>query len=110
MNDPSIYENHKSLYNNYFSKYENYTIVEKGNFTINNNEYYTNKSFKYPLMNNELDSIKTLLKINKNSYKNNGKIEVLFNNDIIGSIDVYMKKDTKKEKGNLLKKLFDLFS
>ena len=110
LNDPSIYENHKSLYNNYFSKYKNYTIVEKGNFTINNNEYYTSKSFKYPLMNNELDSIKTLLKINKNSYKNNGKIEVFFNNDIIGSIDVYMKKDTKKEKSNLLKKLFDLFS
>ena len=109
LNDNSIYENHKNLYNEYFSKYENYTIVKKGDFSINNSIYYINKSFKYPLKKEEIDSIKTLLKISNNLSSNKkGEIEVYFNNNIIGSIDLYKKNKIKKEKKNLLKKLIDL--
>ena len=109
LNDNSIYENHKNLYNEYFSKYENYIIVKKGDFSINNSIYYINKSFKYPLKKEEIDSIKTLLKISNNLSSNKkGKIEVYFNNNIIGSIDLYKKNTIKKEKKNLLKKLIDL--
>ena len=105
LDDDSIYENHRNLYNEYFSKYKKYIIVEKGEFTINNNLYYINKSFKYPLAESEKNDIKTLMKINNGT----GKVEVYFNNSIIANIDM-SKKTIKKEKKNLLKKFIDLFS
>ena len=89
----------------YFSKYKKYIIVEKGEFTINNNLYYINKSFEYPLAESEKDNIKTLMKINNGT----GKVEIYFNNSIIANIDM-TKKAIKKEKKNLLKKFIDLFS
>ena len=106
LDDSSIYENHKSLYNNYFSKYKNYTIVEKGDFFINNNSYYINKSFKYPLEEFETNDIKTLLKINNGK----GNIEIYFNENIIGKIDLYENNKIKKEKKTPLNKIIDLFS
>jgi len=106
LDDSSIYENHKSLYNNYFSKYKNYTIVEKGDFFINNNSYYINKSFKYPLEEFETNDIKTLLKINNGK----GNIEIYFNENIIGKINLYENNKIKKEKKTPLNKIIDLFS
>ena len=110
LDDPSIYENHKNLYNEYFSKYENYTIVEKGKFNINNINYRINSSFKYPLSKSELDNIKTLVKIDNNLYsKNSGSVEIYFNNEIIGRVDISKNISNKKEKKNLLQKFINLF-
>lgn len=108
LDDPSIYENHKSLYNEYFSIYENYTIVEKGNFNINNTNYKINSNFKYPLSKNEINNIKTLVKIDNNSYF--GSIEIYFNNKVIGRVDISKNISNKKEKKNLLEKFIELFS
>lgn len=108
LDDSSIYENHKSLYTEYFSIYENYTIVEKGNFNINNTNYRINSTFKYPLSKNEIDNIKTLVKIDNNSYF--GSIEIYFNNKIIGRVDISKNISNKKEKKNLLEKFIELFS
>lgn len=110
LDDPSIYENHKNLYNEYFSKYENYTIVEKGKFNINNINYRINSNFKYPLSKSELDNIKTLVKIDNNLYsKNSGSVEIYFNNEIIGRVDISKNISNKKEKKNLLQKFINLF-
>lgn len=110
LDDPSIYENHKNLYTEYFSKYENYTIVEKGKFNINNINYRINSNFKYPLSKSELDNIKTLVKIDNNSYsKNSGSVEIYFNNEIIGRVDISKNISNKKEKKNLLQKFINLF-
>ena len=110
LDDPSIYENHKNLYTEYFSKYENYTIVEKGKFNINNINYRINSNFKYPLSKSELDNIKTLVKIDNNSYsKNSGSVEIYFNNEIIGRVDISKNINNKKEKKNLLQKFINLF-
>ncbi len=106
LNDPSIYENHRTLYNEYFSKYSNYTIVEKGDFVFNNRLYYINSSFKYPLKKDETDRIKTLVKINNKV----GEIEIYYDNDIIGNVELYEKSEIKKEKKNLLQKFISLFS
>ena len=108
LDDSSIYENHKSLYTEYFSMYENYTIVEKGNFNINNTNYKINSTFKYPLSKNEIENIKTLVKIDNNSYF--GSIEIYFNNKIIGRVDISKNISNKKEKKNLLEKFIELFS
>lgn len=111
LDDDSIYENHINLYNKYFSKYKKYRIVDNGYFSINNSNYYIDKSFEYPLTLKETSRISTLLKINSNSYSMKvGKIEIYLDDNSIGSVDIYRKKDIKKEKKNLLKKFISLFS
>ena len=111
LDDPSIYENHKNLYNEYFSKYTNYTIIEKGDYFIDNNNYYVNKSFNYPLTKEETTMIKTLVKLDYESInKKKGEINIYFNDKTIGSINIYGKDKIKKEKNNLLKKIISLFS
>ena len=110
LDDPSIYENHKSLYSEYFTKYKNYTILEEGSFSINNTYYNIDRTFKYPLSINEIDSIKTLVKLKNDTYSNNDKVEIYFNNEIIGSVNISKNKSNKKEKKNLLRKFINLFS
>ena len=106
LDDSSIYDNHKYLYNEYFSKYKNYVVFKKGNISINNTFYYINKSFKYPLTKDETDSIRTLIKINNNIEQ----IEIYYDNDVIGRIDLYKKENKKKKKNSLLQNMFKLFS
>ena len=111
LDDSSVYENHKNLYNEYFSMYKNYTIVEKGKIIIDNKDYYINKSFSYPLTNDETNSVRTLIKIGlKSTNEKVGKMTILFNNDIIGNIDIYENKNIKKEKKGLLQRIISLFS
>lgn len=111
LDDPSIYDNHKTLYNEYFSKFENYTLVEKGSFMVNGDEYYTNKTFKYPLTESEIDAISILIKIDfESDEKRAGEIEIKLNDEVIGKIEVYKKLKIKKEKKSLLKKFWNLFS
>ena len=111
LDDSSVYENHKNLYNEYFSKYMNYKIIEAGNFSINNNNYNIKESFIYPLADDELDNISTLVKIDSKSLeKVVGKIEIKLNKRIIGDIKIYKNDKIKKEKKSLLNKALDLFS
>ena len=111
LNDSSIYENHKNLYDKYFSKYRNYKIIEAGNFSINNDNYNIKESFIYPLADNELDNISTLVKIDSKSLeKVVGKIVIKLNKRIIGDIKIYKNDKIKKEKKSLLNKALDLFS
>ena len=92
-------------------KYNNYDIIEKGDLCINNEKYYIDKTFKYVLKSDELDDISTLVKIGNNlESKVAGKIEVLFDNELIGSVNIYRNVSTKKEKKNLLQKIIDLIS
>lgn len=92
LNDYSIYENHRNLYDEYFSKYKNYTIVKKGSFSINGIKYYTKKKFLYPLLEEEIEDVSTLLKINgKSKGKSNCKIEIRLKNEVIGTLNVYKK-------------------
>ncbi len=111
LDDNSIYDNHKKLYKEFFLKYNNYDIIEKGDLCINNEKYYIDKTFKYVLKSDELDDISTLVKIGNNlESKVAGKIEVLFDNELIGSVNIYRNVSTKKEKKNLLQKIIDLIS
>ena len=111
LDDDSIYENHKSIYKEYFDKYKNYIIVEKGNFTFEGSTYYVNESFKYPLTYDETNDITTLVKINQKSHdKNVGKIEIYFNKNIIGSVNIYKYENKKPESKSFLWKILNLFS
>ncbi len=102
LNDSNEYETHKNLYEYIYSKYQNYKIIDKDNFYLDKNFFkdtvYLKKSFSYPLREDELEKIKTVLKITKmNNYKDNdkvGRIDIFLSNKKIGKINIYVKKDS----------------
>lgn len=113
LNDSDLYENHERLYEKYFSKYKSYTIVDKDNFRIDSNfvdgEIYINKSFNYPLREDELSKVSTVIEIdNKSSKDIVGKVIIRFDKEEIGSIDIFRKVE-KKEEISLFQKFKNLF-
>ena len=113
LDDGNLYEHHKNLYEEFFKKYNNYTIIDKDTFTINfsliEGKYYINNSFIYPLLDNELDDIKTVVLIYNKSKKNNyGSIVISFRNKEIGRIPIYRRKEKSIPKKGLLSKITNL--
>lgn len=114
LDDPDLYENHAALYDKFFSKYKLYTIIDKNSFTMDTNfvgsDVYVKNSFKYPLREDEVDNISTIIKISNDS-KNDvvGKINVEIDKKQIGSVDVYRKKEEKKEDMSIFQKIKKLF-
>lgn len=114
LDDSEIYNNHINLYDRYFSLYKKYLIVDKDNFYISNNyvdkKYYLKKSFSYILKDEELDKVSTLIEIfptTKNSLS--GKVIINLNNEKIGEVDIYQKKNKKKKDNNIFQKIKSLF-
>lgn len=96
LKDSNPYQNHKDMYEYIFNNYKKYTIVEKNNFHFDKNYYngnlYIKKSFTYPLTDNEIDNIKTIVNIsNKNKNGVVGQITIYLDNNIIGKIPIYKK-------------------
>ena len=95
LDDPNIYETHKYLYDLMFEKYKRYKIVDKNNFKIDKNFYegeiYLKDSFYYPLKENEIDKVKTLVKIIDKKGNNNivGKIVISLEKEVIGEVNIY---------------------
>ena len=113
LDDTDTYNNHKYLYEKYFSLYKQYTIIDKNNFKISKNfikEDITIKdSFKYPLTEEELNDITTLVKINTNKNSHNiGDITIKLADKNIGKIKIY-KKIKEKEDKNLFSRIKELF-
>lgn len=113
LNDPNIYETHESLYNYYFSKYNNYTIIDKNKLVVDKNmldqDVYVKESFIYPLKENELDKIKTNIKIVDKSNKRIGVIEIYLDNEKIGEVALYTKNNPiKKKEQSLFQKIKNL--
>lgn len=100
LNDPNEYQTHENLYEYIYSKYRRYKIIDKNNFSIDKtffkDKIYIKKSFYYPLSDEEVDKLKTIVKITKNKgYKNNeqvGKIDIYIGNEKIDSVKIYVKK------------------
>ena len=115
LKDADLYNNHENMYKKYFNEYKLYTIIDKNNFIMDSNfidsEVYIKKSFKYPLSEDELSSVSTVVKINNNYYEYEkivGKIIIKFKEEEIGNIDIYRKINKKKDK-NILQKFKNLF-
>ena len=109
LNDPNEYETHKSLYEKIYDKYKNYKIVDKNNFSIDKSFYdkkiYLKDSFYYPLTNEEINNIKTVVEI-KNSNSNRpkiGKVKIYLSNKKIGELPIYTKQKEKENKSLLQK-------
>ena len=105
--DNDEYNNHERLAEYAFDNYSNYDIVDKNDFdlVIDNNKYYVNESFSYPLTESEKDNVKVLASIDDSL--NNGKvgnINISLNNKTLKKIPLYIKEEKKKE--NFFTKLF----
>ena len=105
--DNDEYNNHERLAEYAFDNYSNYDIVDKNDFdlVIDDNKYYVNKSFSYPLTESEKDNVKVLASIDDSI--NNGKvgnINISLNNKTLKKIPLYIKEEKKKE--NFFTKLF----
>ncbi len=105
--DNDEYNNHERLAEYVFDNYSNYDIVDKNDFNlvIDDNKYYVNKSFSYPLTDSEKDNVKVLASIDDsiNSGKV-GNINISLNNKTLKKIPLYIKEERKKE--NFFTKLF----
>ena len=105
--DNDEYNNHERLAEYAFDNYSNYDIVDKNDFNlvIDDNKYYVNKSFSYPLTDSEKDNVKVLASIDDsiNSGKV-GNINISLNNKTLKKIPLYIKREKKKE--NFFTKLF----
>lgn len=115
LKDADLYNNHENMYKKYFNEYKLYTIIDKNNFIMDSNfidsEVYIKKSFKYPLSEDELSSVSTVVKINNNYNEDEkivGKIIIKFKEEEIGNIDIYRKINKKADK-NILQKFKNLF-
>ncbi len=99
LDDDLEYQTHKNLYEYLFNKYKKYKILDKDNFRIGKSFFkdnlYLKESFYYPLTEEEIDKIKTIVKITKNkNYKNKeqvGTVDIYLDNDKIKSIPIYVK-------------------
>ena len=101
LDDNDIYNNHKYLYEKYFSIYKKYSILDKNNFKISKNiikdDVYIKDNFVYPLTEEEVNSIITLVRINNHSNNNIvGNIIIKLDNEEIGNINIYKKTQKKR--------------
>ena len=102
LDDSNEYETHKNLYEYVYDNYKKYKIIDKDNFSINKeffkDELYLKDDFSYLLKNDELDKIKTIVKITKmKGYRNNsqvGVIDIYLSNKKIGKVKIYVKKNS----------------
>lgn len=113
LHDSNIYDTHEDLFEKNFKKYKLYKIVDKNNFSYNkklfSEDIYLKESFYYPLKENELTNISTIINITNSNNTIPGKIIIKLNNKEIGSINIYKKKQNKRRKESFFKKIINKF-
>lgn len=106
IRDSDDWNTHTSLYEKAKKEYSLYKILDKNNFKIDE-EYYKNNlyikdDFYMALKENEKDKVKTKIKIEKlTKYENEQKVGeclIYLNNNLITSIDIFVKKEEIKNK------------
>ena len=112
LNDNQIYTTHENLYEKIFSEYKNYKIIDKDEFYLDKNfvseEVYLKNDFYYPLKEEEIEKIKTIVSIPKNNFSKKGNIIIYLNEQEIGKLPIYVSEKEKREEKffSKLKKLF----
>lgn len=104
LKDSNHYESQEDLYESMFAKYKRYQIIDPDHFSLDEEYYkdqlYIKEGFYYPLSDEELSQIKTVVKITKlKNYQDQdkvGEIEITFKNEVIKKIDVFVHKEKKK--------------
>ena len=113
LSDSNIYDNHIELYEDMFSKYRKYKIIDKNNFSVDkefvDENIYLKESFYYPLTEQEVDDVKTIVHFFDDTITDEiGNIEIFLHDEKIGDLVIYSHKKKKEIFSflNWLKKLF----
>ena len=111
LSDSDTYNNHQSLYEDIFSRYQRYQIVDKNYFSIDqeffDKEVYLKKSFYYPLTEDEVDNIKTVVRLlNSIGTDKVGVVEIYLNDQMIGKLPIFSKNGSENDNSNKFVKWF----
>lgn len=114
LNDGNEYDTHENLYEYAFNKYKKYIIIDKENFSIDNNFYkdkvYVKKSLSYPLSDEEVEEVKVVAKVHKlDDYKNGdqvGELIVNLKDKLLYKEPIYVNVSKSKSWWSKLKDLF----
>ena len=102
LNDGNIYGTHENLYEKLFDKYKRYKIIDKDNFNIDENlfsrEVYIKRSFYYPLMEDEINHVKTIVALEGGTDSRAGNINIFLDDKKIGTLPIYYVKKREKTK------------
>ena len=118
LNDGNDFLDHEKAYEYIFNNYTKYRILNKKNFNVEEKKYkdkvFIKNDFYYPILDNEKEklSLEILMKKDKNKIKNNivGVVNVLFENDVVHSQNIYLKIiDDNNNKISLWQKVINFF-
>lgn len=113
LNDGNDFNDHKALYEEIFKEYKGYYILKGGDISVlntdNQNKFYVENNFIYPLKDNEKDSVKLKFMLEKNEYSDQDKVgilEIYVGDEKVHEEDVYAKVE---QKVTLWQKLINYF-
>lgn len=121
LNDPDDWDDHQYLYEALFKEYESVKVVDKNNFTVENENYYKNDTLYVKddiylmVKDNEKDNISLDIHLEKQSkYESGdvvGTIKVKLKDEVLKSEKIYVeKKEKQKEKKqNIFQKIIGWF-
>ena len=122
LNDKDIYNTHINMFEYGFDTYKSYLILNKDYFSYKDKNYdgniYIEKSFYYPLLEEEFDDVKIVIRIIRgidiNKTNKVGNVIVYLDNKEIYCDNLYIKSSFIKSKVNIIDKIYsfikDLFS
>lgn len=102
LNDPDDWDDHKYLYETLFKEYDSIKVVDKNNFTVENETYYKNDTLYVKediyLMLKESEKKDVSLDINLQ------KISEYENGSVVGTIEIKLKDEVLREEKIYVKK------
>jgi len=116
LKDSDDWNTHLELYEYADNNYISYKVLDKNNFSYKNDLYkdiYIKEDVYIPLTKEEIDNVTSNIKLYKlKKYDKNtivGKNEILVNDKLITSINIYAKPEKKIEEKSFIKRIMDFF-
>lgn len=121
LNDPDDWDDHKYLYETLFNEYESVKVIDKNNFTIENENYYKNDTLYVKedvylmIKENEKNSISLDINLQKLSKFESGDVvgtvKIKLNGESLKEEKIYIEKKTeqKEKRQNFFQKIIGWF-
>ena len=121
LNDPDDWDDHKYLYETLFREYDSVKVVDKNNFTVENETFYKNdtlyieKDIYLMVKEKEKESISLDFRLEKlNDYKTGdivGKVKIKLGDKMVREENIYVEKKEHEEakKQNIFQKILGWF-
>ncbi len=121
LNDPDDWDDHTYLYETLFKEYESVKVVDKSNFTVENENYYkkdtlyVKEDIYLMVKEGEKESISLDIHLQKNAdYQNGdvvGSVKVKLKNEVLREENIYVEKEEQpqEKKQNIFQKIIGWF-